>query len=332
MIKTTVIILFATFSTMLLTVAFTKKLIPILKSRSIGQRILSDGPTWHMAKEGTPTMGGIGFILASVAPFILCCILLGKEVVNTKLIALINVYVYAILNGMIGVIDDWSKIKKRENKGLSAKGKFFLQSLIAIGFLISINFTSGINTVLEFSIINYSVNLGAFYYIFAFLLLCGMTNAVNLTDGLDGLASTCVFVVGVLFIFLSSTIDNGTAISILGAITVGSSLGFLFYNVHPAKVFMGDTGSLFFGGIIASSTFVVDNPLLVFLYGSVFLIEALSVILQVVYFKATKGKRLFKMAPLHHHFEKCGLSEMKIVYIFGAFSAITCLIAFLFSL
>ena len=169
--------------------------------------------------------------------------------------------------------------------------------------------TIGLSTVVEIPFTSIQIDLGIIYYLVAFLLLCGIVNAVNLTDGIDGLASTCVLTVGVFFTFASIIKLESSSLSVFGAILTGSALGFLVYNLHPAKIFMGDTGSLFFGSLVVASSFVLDNPFFVIIYGFVFICEAASDILQVAYFKITKGKRLFKMAPLHHHFQKKGSSN-----------------------
>ena len=230
---------------------------------------------------------------------------------------------------MIGIIDDMAKLKKRRNEGLTPMGKLILQSVAAIVFLILMSVTANLSTVIKIPFTRVELELGFFYYVFAFLMLCGVTNAVNLTDGVDGLASTCALSVGIFLTFVGLLVEENAAISFFAATLIGASLGFLIFNFHPAKVFMGDTGSLFIGALIVGVAFALNTPLLVFLYGFVFIFEALSVILQVVYFKITHGKRLFKMAPFHHHLEKSGLSEAKIVSIFGLINSIFCIIAYL---
>ena len=311
-----------------LTVILTKKLIPLLLSKKIGQKILDIGPRWHKNKEGTPTMGGIGFIIAIVVAFVTVCAIFGRKIEKTELLTIINIFLFAILNCFIGLIDDIAKLKKEKNQGLTPKGKLLLQSVAAIVFLVLMRATTSLSTVLKIPFTSVELDIGFFYYVFAFLLLCGVTNAVNLTDGIDGLASTCILSVGVFLTFVGIVALENTAVSFFAAILIGAALGFLVFNFHPAKVFMGDTGSLFFGAIAVSTSFAFNNPLLVFLYGFVFIFEAISVILQVIYFKLTKGKRLFKMAPFHHHLEKCGLSEIKVVSILGIVNSIFCIIAY----
>ena len=295
----------------------------------MGQKILDIGPFWHKKKEGTPTMGGVAFVVASCVAFFVFIFAFSSDVEKRELYLIINIFVYAILNSMVGMIDDLAKIKKQENKGLSAKGKLILQGTFAILFLASLHITVGISTTVKIPLINTEIDIGIAYYIVAFFLLCGVVNAVNLTDGLDGLASTCVLTSGAFLTFVSFTAIKDASLTFFGAIMLGATLSFLIFNLHPAKIFMGDTGSLYFGALVVGSSFAFDNPLIVLLYGFIFILEAVSVILQVIYFKLTKGKRLFKMAPLHHHLEKCGYGEIKIVSIFGIINVVFCVIAFI---
>ncbi len=322
------IFIFVLITVFMITVVATKRLIPVLMRKKIGQQILEIGPSWHKSKNGTPTMGGLGFVIAISIAFIITLIVFGRELEKRELYSIINVFTYGILNGIIGMIDDLAKIRKRENEGLTPKGKLILQSAAAILFLVLMSQTGVISTVIKIPFTKLELELGFLYYVVSFLLLCGVTNAVNLTDGLDGLASTCVLAVGMLISLIGISRADSTALGFFGGALTGASLGFLIFNFHPAKIFMGDTGSLFLGAIVVGVAFVNNNPLLVLIYGFVFIIEAMSVILQVAYFKLTKGKRLFKMAPLHHHFEKSGCSEVKVVSIFGIVSAVFCIIAY----
>lgn len=314
--------------TFIFTIIFTKKLIPFIKSKKIGQRILEEGPSWHKAKEGTPTMGGIGFIFSILIALFVYCLVVNNQNKTHEIICVMNVIAFACLNGLIGVIDDIAKIKNKRNKGLTAKKKFFLQSIVAILFLISFKFSVGIKTSIDLPFVEKSIEIGWLFYIIAFLILCGFVNAVNLSDGLDGLASSLTLSVGILFVFVGLFIENNSAITFLSSSILGSMLGFLIFNLHPAKIFMGDTGSLFLGALVVSFSFLLNNVFLVLVYGFVFLCEALSVILQVVFFKITKGKRLFKMAPIHHHFEKCGWNEKQVVSVFFIVNLIFCAIAY----
>lgn len=318
---TLIMVLFVTFFA-------TKMLIPVLLRKKIGQRILETGPNWHKSKNGTPTMGGVGFVIAISVAFFLSLLVFGKGIEKRELLAIVNVYLYGISNALIGMVDDLAKVRKKENAGLTPKGKLALQSIASILFLVLMGQTGVVTTEIKIPFTEISLEIGFLYYVFSFLLLCGVTNAVNLTDGLDGLASTCVLSVGALLSFVGLFSSENVAFSFYGASLMGATIGFLIFNFYPAKIFMGDTGSLFFGALVVSVSFINNNPLLVLIYGFVFMCEALSVILQVGYFKLTKGKRLFKMAPLHHHFEKCGYSEIKVVSVFGVASAIFCIIAY----
>ncbi len=314
--------------TLTLTILILIKLIPYLKSKKVGQKILEIGPRWHKSKEGTPTMGGIAFIIATIIAFVLSIVIFKNNISKRELVLSINILFYAVLNALIGLIDDIAKMKKAVNQGLTPKMKFAFQSVAAILFLISMHYTCGMNTSLFIPFLNKTYSLGVFYYILAYLLLCGIVNSVNLTDGLDGLASSVSLSVGFFFTLISFLVYNDFVITLLGGAIIGSTIGFLVFNLYPARVFMGDIGSLFLGALIVSASFAINNPLLVVIYGFVFVIEALSDIIQVVYFKISKGKRVFKMAPLHHHFEKSGWSEMRIVSVFTILNSIFCIFAY----
>ena len=305
-----------------------KIIIRVALENQIGQRILEDGPVWHKKKEGTPTMGGIAFPVAIIFSFLVLMFFLNFGQ-SAKILPIFGVVIYALLNSIIGFIDDYIKIKNNQNKGLSASRKFALQSLAAIAFIIYLIRTEGISTIIKIPFVNLELNIGIFYYLFAYLLLCGFVNAVNLTDGLDGLASSAMLPVALLFSIVGLFIFEDLSFSFIGASVLGLLVAFLLFNHHPAKIFMGDTGSLFLGGILAGLSLCIDNVLLVFLFGFVYLFEATSVIIQVVYFKITRGKRIFKMAPFHHHLEKCGWSEKKIVITFVAVNSLACIVALL---
>ncbi|MBQ8216272.1 MAG: phospho-N-acetylmuramoyl-pentapeptide-transferase [Clostridia bacterium] len=322
-----------------ITVLILRFLIPYLKSKKLGQKILDIGPRWHKSKEGTPTMGGIAFICAiTLVLFIVIPIAMHYgEAGNLTYILL--AYGYALINGLIGIIDDRAKFKKGKNEGLTAGQKYLLQLLAACLFLFA-----GIRTGMipgsasdlvyvpfigDVAILE-NVAVRILYYVFCLVLMTGMVNAVNLTDGIDGLASSVTLVVGLFYSVAAGLIPgvSGGA-QLLASATVGGCGGFLVYNFHPAKVFMGDTGSLFLGGMVVALGFLIGNPAIVLLCGLVFVLEAFSVILQVGYFKLTHGKRLFKMSPIHHHFEKSGWSEIKIVSVFSGATLLFCLLALL---
>ena len=280
-----------------------KRLIPILRQRA-KQPIYEGGPKWHSVKSGTPTMGGLGFVIAigiacGISVVYLTAIGEGDTALSLALLS-----AYAVLNAMIGMIDDAAKLKRKKNAGLSPMQKILLQLIPAALFLTARRVLLGASTSLAFYF--GEVELGAAYYPLAILLLLGIVNCANLTDGIDGLASCVAFAGGISFFYISAYLD--AAVGVCAAATIGATLGFLFFNIHPAKIFMGDTGSLFLGALSVGAAFTLGNPLLITVIGGVYIIEGLSVIIQVLFYKATK-RRVFKMAPIHHHFEKCGFSE-----------------------
>lgn len=325
------IIIFVIFTLFIFgfTVFNLKKLIPVLSSRHMGQKILDIGPRWHKSKEGTPTMGGVAFIIAGIVTFLAFLLIFSSRMERRDVLLIVNTMVYGILNALIGMIDDMAKIRKKRNEGLTPTMKFTLQAVFSFVFLFTVNLSVGIDTVLKIPFTALSVDLGFIYYVILFFMLVGIVNSVNLTDGIDGLASSVVFTVGVFLICVNAFVLSSYPITFISALLLGSSLGFLTYNFYPARVFMGDTGSLYLGGIIAATVFLTNNVIVTLLYCFVFVLEAASDILQVGYFKLTKGKRLFKIAPLHHHFEKCGWSEIKIVTVFTVVNSIFCVIAYL---
>lgn len=284
----------------------TGALIPKLK-KSAKQPIYNEGPTWHMKKSGTPTMGGIGFII----PVCLCISVLaalyfinGDEDIGISL-ALTVLFCFA--NALVGVADDTTKLKRSENGGLTPKQKLVLQGIISIAYLAARAIM--LNDGTEIYLGKISLDMGILYYPFALLFLLGMINCANLTDGIDGLASSVSFTISAFTFAISlARFSDSTAVS---AVALGGILGFILFNIHPAKIFMGDTGSLFLGAIAASYAFSTKSLIAYLLIGIVYVIEGASVILQVTHFKAT-GKRIFKMAPLHHHLEKCGFDESTI--------------------
>ena len=286
-----------------------KRLIPVLKKKA-KQPIYSDGPKWHEKKSGTPTLGGLGFLFAMVIASAFALPILIKRTDTNSFISLIITLAYAILNSAVGIIDDLKKLLKNKNKGLSAIEKLLLQFILAALFLYARHTLIGDNTKISFSFGEFE--LGFFYYVISIVILLGITNCANLTDGIDGLATSVAFSIGVSTLYISASLFEEVAI--ISSAIIGICIGFLIFNLHPAKIFMGDTGSLFFGSIIAASAIALGNPLLAILVGGVYVIEGVSVILQVVFFKLT-GKRIFKMAPLHHHLEKCGWSENKICIV-----------------
>lgn len=327
----TILFIAALVLTFALTAAISHKLIPVLKSKKMGQKILEIGPRWHKSKEGTPTMGGISFIAATVIVAALACIASAVWGDIESVLPFLYVLLYGVLNGLIGVIDDSAKLRKKQNEGLTARQKYLLQLVAAAVFLILLSVTGIVDTTLYIPFVGVTWDLGFFYYVIALLLLTGMVNSVNLTDGIDGLASGVTLVVGIFLsaaaFFAAQAASVAPALSLIGATLIGGTLGFLVYNFYPARVFMGDTGSLYLGGMVVGAAFLLGNPLIVVVCGIVYICETASVMLQVTYFKLTHGKRLFRMAPIHHHFEQCGWSEIKIVSVFTAVTAVACLAA-----
>ena len=310
-----------------LTVLAERILIPILRSHKAGQKILDIGPRWHKSKEGTPIMGGIGFILPILVVVAIFFIYVGIKGEAPEYIPLALTIAFAVSHGAIGFVDDYCKLVKKQNEGLTRIQKLVLQFAITAAYLCVMGYTGNLPSEIIIPLVNLPIR-GALWYILAALLTVGVINGANFTDGIDGLASSVTYVIGVFFaIFAFFARDLG--LSIVGGAIIGATVGFLLYNFHPAKVFMGDTGSLFLGAIIMGALFQMREPLLLFLVCAVYIIELLSTVLQILYFKITHGKRLFKMAPIHHHFEKCGWSENKIVFVFALVQFAFCTLAFI---
>lgn len=297
--------------------------IPFLHKLKFGQQVRDDGPRQHLKKQGTPTMGGL-IILSSI---IITSVFYIRE--YPKVIPVLFVTVGF---GIIGFLDDYIKIVMKRSEGLNPKQKLFGQFVITgiftyylmnsseVGTQILIPFTGGFEN-------GYYMNMGIFFIPFVFLVVLGTDNGVNFTDGLDGLCTSVTILVATFLTIIAIGEESGIS-PITGAV-VGSLLGFLLFNVYPAKVFMGDTGSLALGGFVAASAFMMHMPLFIPIIGLIYLVEVLSDIIQITYFRKTGGKRFFKMAPIHHHFELCGWSETRVVAVFSIVTAILCLIAYL---
>ena len=309
-----------------LTVLSLRILIPKLRSMKMGQKILDIGPRWHKSKEGTPTMGGLGFAIPVVIVSVCAMVYIRLTDMSSSVLPLLLTLLLAVGNCIIGVVDDLTKFKKQQNEGLTAPQKFALQLAMAGAFLALMKLYSEIDTTVSLPFTDEVLDLGWFYYVFALVFITGIINSVNLTDGLDGLASSVTLVVAVFLSVLAFT-SEGIELCVLGAVMVGATLGFLAYNFYPARVFMGDTGSLFLGGLVAGAAFMINDPLVVAIAGIIYICEALSDIIQVGVYKLTH-KRVFKMAPIHHHFEKCGWSEVKVVVVFSLVTAVFCTIAY----
>ena len=310
----------------LLTLVIGKFLIPELRKLKAGQEIREDGPKWHAGKAGTPTMGGIMFIVGTgVAVFVLGW----RQMLQGEFIHL-YVYLFALIFGLIGFVDDYRKVRQHQNEGLTAKQKFVLQLAAAVVFLCLMRYEELLTNQLYIPFFNTTVTINwIVYLVFAAFVIVGCVNAVNLTDGIDGLAGSVTAVTCVFFL-AAGLLAKLTTLSLFASALFGGLLAFVAgYNHHPAKCFMGDTGSLFLGGAVAAMAFALDMPLVLIPVGIVYILETLSDIIQVAYFKATHGKRFFKMAPLHHHLEKCGWSEWRIVGVFSAVTALCSVLAWL---
>jgi len=311
------------FITLAITVIAVKRLIPILGGRA-KQPIYADGPAWHIKKSGTPTMGGLSFLIGIIISGTVGATVLYFRGEAYFAISLIITTSYAVLSAAVGIIDDLTKLKRKENAGLTAKQKLLIQSVLAILLLYLRHAVLSDEPMLHFSFGSY--NLGSIYYPIAFLALVGTVNCANLTDGIDGLAASVAFAIGIALFYISFA--SNSEVAVVSAALIGASLGFLFFNAHPAKIFMGDTGSLLLGALSSAATLSLGNPLLILFIGSVYVIEGLSVIIQVTSFKLF-GKRVFKMSPIHHHFEQCGFSENKIVLSAVFLTLIISVIAFI---
>ncbi len=307
---------------LILGLVITPVLIPFLRRLKFGQSIREEGPSWHQKKSGTPTMGGIAFIISSV----LSCLTVSFLAFGVRpdlLIPLLTALAY----GLVGFWDDFIKVVKKRNLGLSAKQKFSAQLFVAILSTLSLNYLGYLSGELIIPFVKVPIDIGLWIIPLTILVQLSVVNSVNLTDGLDGLATSVTIIVSLFFLICAVMLQN--IIGIFSAAIIGGCLAFLVFNAHPAKVFMGDTGSLFLGGAVAVMATMLKMPLILIIVGGVYLIETLSVILQVASFKLT-GKRIFKMSPIHHHFEMIGFNETKIVLMFSTASLILCIIGYLF--
>lgn len=309
-----------------LTVAAERILIPILRSHKLGQKILDIGPRWHKSKEGTPIMGGLGFILAALVVMAVFFVVRGVQGRGAEYIPLALTLGLAVGNGAIGFVDDYCKLVRKQNEGLTWKQKLFLQLAFATAYVVVMSYTGNLSTAVNLPFTDKTLELGWGFYPIAVIILAGVTNGGNITDGVDGLASGVTFVIGA-FLAVCAFSARDEQLGAVSAILVGATLGFLVYNFHPAKVFMGDTGSLFIGSLVIGCAFMMREPIVGLIVAAVYILEMLSSLLQVVYFRLTHGKRLFKMAPIHHHFEQCGWGENRIVLIFSLVEALFCVLA-----
>ena len=301
-----------------------KVVIPWLHKLKYGQTIKAIGPTWHEKKQGTPTMGGIMFIAGIMTAMLVCLPLYYYMVksghitsyyeTNAYWIRVIAGIIMSLLFGAVGFLDDYIKVVKKQNDGLTPSQKMILMILITCAYLATLAL-SGDATMTTIPFFG-DVDIGFLFYPVSLFLMVGFVNAVNLTDGIDGLCSSVTFFVAIVFIIIAG-MRNMFGMSIFSSAVAGGCMGFLVWNFFPAKVFMGDTGSLFLGGLFCAMAYGVNMPILIPLVGIIYLCEAGSVMLQVTYFKLTHGKRIFKMSPIHHHFEMSGWNEIKIVWVFS---------------
>lgn len=302
------------------TAAFGWFLLPVLRALKAGQSIREVGPIWHNYKAGTPMMGGLMFIASA-----LVCLLINLPLMQDHTV--FYVLALAMCFGLVGFLDDFFKLKFKRNLGLTSLQKAMLQMAVSALYLYLLYKQGVLSCNLYIPFVNVVFEIHPLVYIFfAMFVLVGGVNAVNLTDGIDGLCASVTIPVMVFFAAAAFAMGKFD-LALLPASLVGGLIAYLFYNWHPAKVFMGDTGSLFLGGIVCALAFALDMPLILILVGLVYIVETLSVILQVGYFKLTHGKRIFKMAPIHHHFEMSGWKEEKIVFVFAAVSVVMCLLA-----
>ena len=305
----------------LLTVVMLPKLIKYLHYLKFGQEIRQEGPQSHIHKKGTPTMGGISFILAIVVALIIAMFL------NSENIKYYLLFIYTTVSfAIIGYIDDMLIVVKKKNDGLSPRKKLLLQIVFSLIFYILVSLVYDNVNFIEIPIINYQLNISYLYLLFVIFWQTGFSNAVNLTDGLDGLATSVTIITTSTFALLAYK-ENNFPVLVFCLAIVGALLGFLLFNKKPAKIFMGDTGSLVLGGILAAISIILHKEIVFLFIGLVYILETLSVIIQVAYFKKT-GKRIFKMSPLHHHFELTGYGEVKTVYIFVIIAVISSAIGY----
>lgn len=305
------------------TMLVTARLIPLMKHRQFGQFIREEGPQAHLSKAGTPTMGGIAFIIGITVAILASMFMKGGDATG-KIAILLSMLAF----GAIGFIDDYNKVAKKQNEGLTPKQKLVLQLVFGLALAIFMMKKEGTTMLLPF--FGKTVDFGIMYIPFVVFIEVAMANAVNLTDGLDGLASSTSSIVACTFAIVGMTVHGGSEpMAVAGQAVFGALVGFLLYNHYPAKIFMGDTGSMALGGVLSAMAIVGHMEWLLPIAGLIYVIEALSVIIQVTYFKKTGGKRVFRMAPIHHHFELGGWHETKVVRVFCIFTLVCCVIAYL---
>lgn len=308
--------------------------IPALKRLKFGQTILDIGPAWHKSKNGTPTMGGVMFIAGVIISFVVGLAIMWAsgninmdEVGSQKLAKAISAVIMALLFGFVGFVDDLIKVKKKQNEGLKPMQKIIMQVLIIAAFFTSHIIAGDTSTVITFPFLG-QIDFGIFYYIVMGLGILYLVNAVNLTDGVDGLCSSVTLVYCAAYVVICSLLGM-SEMGLVSAAAGAGCLGFMVWNLHPAKVMMGDTGSMFLGGIVTAVGIGTGTEFVMVICCAVYIWEALSVLIQMTYFKITHGKRLFKMTPIHHSFEIRGWKEGKIVAVFSLLELLTCSVGIL---
>jgi phospho-N-acetylmuramoyl-pentapeptide-transferase len=311
-------VLIAGTASLLICVFLSPKFIEYLREREFGQNIRPEGPEGHHEKAGTPTMGGIILVTAISVPFLV----LGGQKAQSLV-----VFGVAVACAALGFADDWTKIIKRRSLGLRARTKLIVTIVISVGLFLGATQWADKSEVLRLRLVDYQIDLGVAYIVFVYLVVAGTTSAVNLTDGLDGLAAGCAAIVLLAFIAITFVTTGQRDLAVLSACLVGACIGFLWFNSFPAEIFMGDTGSLFLGGAIAGLAVMTKTEVLLIVLGGIFVVEALSVLIQVVSFQAFR-KRVFLMAPIHHHFELQAWSETKIILRFWIVAAVFSAIGF----
>lgn len=315
--------------------------IPWLRKLKFGQTILDIGPSWHKAKQGTPNMGGLMFIIGIILSFVVTMIVsvfamdvqietndIMSQQNHRELVLLISGLILALGCGIVGFADDFIKIKMKRNEGLTAKQKTAGQLILTFGYILTLWLSHNTSWYIPFvGTVNFEKNIftAIIFWAISFFIIYGCVNSVNLTDGIDGLCSSVTVTVAVTFIIIG-TIMNFTGLKIFAGALLGGVLGFLCWNWNPAKTFMGDTGSLFLGGMVVALGYLCKCPLILLPIGIVYVCETMSDIIQIGYFKITHGKRVFKMAPIHHHFEMCGWKEKKICFVFSFVNLVGCAI------
>ncbi len=302
-------------------------LIPFLHRLKFGQEIREEGPSWHQKKSGTPTMGGFIFIIAMTLTVIGGSLVLGAIYPDKNFKGIFLMLGMALSFGAIGFLDDYIKVILKRNLGLTAKQKFALQVIVSVVFAVWFVASGTVSTKIIIPFTGISLDFWYFYVPFTVLVMLATVNSVNLTDGLDGLATSVTIVIAIFYMIISNLRGEGDAVAVFSSALLGGLFGFLIFNRYPAKVFMGDTGSLFLGGAVCAMALYMKQPITLIIIGFVYVMESLSVIIQVTYFKKT-GKRIFKMSPIHHHFEMCGWSETKIVSVFVIATMMLCVIGY----